>query len=120
MFRPLIAAAALSIVAVPAAAQPDGKQIYDLQCNFCHADETLGPPLTGIHERKVAAGDWEFSDALKARKEEAWTEANLDAFLKAPNTFAPGTKMQMAVTDDANRKAIIDYLKTLKAEPKPE
>ena len=114
MIRIALAAAALSIVAAPAAAQPDGKQLYDLQCSFCHADETLGPPLTGIHERKIAAGEWEFSDALKARKEETWTEANLDAFLKAPNTFAAGTKMQMAVTDDANRKAIIEYLKTLK------
>jgi cytochrome c len=114
MFRTLIAAAALSIVAAPAVAQPDGKQIFDLQCSFCHNDETMGPTLTGVHERKIASAPFEWSDALKAKGDQTWTDANLDAFLKAPNEFAPGTKMQMAVPDDANRAAIIAYLKTLK------
>jgi cytochrome c len=121
MIRTAIAVAALSLVVAPAVAQPapaaagpDGKQIFDLQCGFCHNDDTMGPSLTGVHERKIAAGGFEYSDSLKAKKEEAWTDANLDAFLKAPNEFAPGTKMQMAVTDDANRAAVIAYLKTLK------
>ena len=114
MFRIAFAVAALSLVAAPALAQPDGKQLYDLQCKFCHDDDTMGPTMTGVHERKIAAGGFEYSDSLKAKSDQTWTEANLDAFLKAPNEFAPGTKMQMAVTDDANRKAIIEYLKTLK------
>jgi cytochrome c len=118
MIRIALAAAALSIVAAPAIAQePDaakGKELYDLQCNFCHNDDTMGPTLTGVHGRKIASGGFEYSDSLKAKKEEPWTDAHLDAFLKSPNEFAPGTKMQMAVTDDANRAAIIAYLKTLK------
>ena len=60
------------------------------------------------------AGGFEYADAVKAKGDQTWTDANLEAFLKAPNEFAPGTKMQMAVTDDANRAAIIAYLKTLK------
>ena len=46
---------------------------------------------------KIAARpDFTYSPALKA-KDGAWTDANLDAFLKAPMAFAPGTRMPVAV-----------------------
>ena len=119
MIRTLTAVAALSIAALagPALAQPDGKQLYELQCKFCHDDDTLGPPLAGVHERKIGSTSFEYSDSMKAKgADQTWNDANLEAFLKAPNDFTPGTKMQMSVTDDANRAAIITYLKTLKPE----
>lgn len=109
------AAAALSLAAAaPALAQPNGQELFSLQCKFCHDDETLGPSLTGVAGRKIAGTGFEYSDALKAKSDQTWTDENLHAFLKAPNDFASGTKMQMAVPDDANRQAIIDYLKSLK------
>ena len=118
MFRTAAALAAvtLSLVAAPALAQPDGKQLFDLQCKLCHDDETLGPTLVGIENRKMAATSFEYSDGLKAKGAAGttWTDAELDAFLKAPTAHTPGSKMMMAVGDDASRAAIIAYLKTLK------
>ena len=115
MIRPAVAAALfLAAVAPPAFAQ-DGEQTYKLQCALCHDDEALGPSLVGVHERKIGGTGFEYSDSLKAKGEtDTWTDANLDAFLKNPNGFAPGSKMSMSVADDATRAAVIAYIKTLK------
>ena len=112
----VLAALTLSLGAVPALAQPDGEQLYNLQCSFCHADESMGPSLTGVAGRKLASGGFEYSEAMKAKGEAGatWTDEELDAFLKAPTAHTPGSKMMMSVSDDANRAAIIAYLKTLK------
>jgi cytochrome c len=121
MFRPVAFAAvmtlgAASLLAAPAMAQPDGKGLYDLQCKFCHEDDSLGPPLAGVAGRKMGSTSFDHSAALKAKGEAGatWTDAELDAFLKAPTEHTPGAKMMMAVPDDAARKAIVEYLKTLK------
>jgi cytochrome c len=116
MLRAAFAALAVSLAAAPALAQPDGQQLFNLQCNFCHNDESLGPNLTGVAGRKIASTGFEYSEALKAKGEAGatWTDEELDAFLKAPATHTPGTKMMMSVTDDASRAAIITYLKSLK------
>jgi len=117
MFRTAaLAALALSLLAAPALAQPDGEQLFKQQCGLCHDDETMGPTLAGVADRKVASGAFEFSPALKAKGEAGatWTDAELDAFLKSPTAYAPGAKMFMAVPQDENRAAIIAYLKTLK------
>ena len=118
---PILLATALSLLVAPAVAQPapaaagpDGKQIFDLQCGFCHNDDTMGPSLTGVHERKIAAGGFEYSDSLKAKKEEAWTDANLDTWLANPKKFAPGTKMMIPVANPDDRAALVAHLKTLK------
>ena len=73
----------------------------------------MGPTLTGVAGGPIAAKSFAYSPGLKA-KGGTWTDANLDAFLKAPPTFAPGTKMLISVGAEPNRKAIIEYLKTLK------
>ena len=113
---PFWLAMALSFSAAPALAQPDGAQLFNLQCKFCHDDESLGPNLTGVADRKMGSTSFEYSAELKAKGEAGatWTDAEFDAFLKAPATHTPGSKMMMSVTDDANRAAIIAYLKTLK------
>ena len=91
----------------------DGAQLFNMQCKMCHGGSPMGPSLTGIAGQKIGEGTFAFSPALKA-KGGTWTDANLDAFLKNPNEFAPGSKMSMSVTDDAARAAVIAYLKTLK------
>lgn len=122
MFRPafaaVLAAGALGVpmlAATPAVAQ-DGKGQFELQCKFCHDDDSLGPNLTGVAGRKLGATGFDYSDAMKAKGGEGrtWTDEELDAFLKAPADHLPGTKMMMSVSDDAARKAIVEYLKTLK------
>jgi len=112
----VFAALVLSLLAAPALAQPDGEALYNQQCGLCHSDDTLGPSLTGLADRKVAATSFEYSPALKAKGDAGttWTDAELDAFLKSPPAYAPGAKMFTAVPQDENRAAIIAYLKTLK------
>jgi cytochrome c len=112
MFRSIAAALTLSLVAAPALAA-DGAQLFNMQCKMCHNGSPMGPNLTGVAGGPVAAKEFAYSPALKA-KGGTWTDANLDAFLKAPAQFAPGTKMLISVPSDENRAAIIGFLKALK------
>lgn len=113
----LVAAAmGLSLAASPAWAA-GGKEQFDETCAECHAlgpSSADAPTLRGVAGRKVASlTDFQYSAALKA-KGGVWTEANLDAFLANPQTYAPGTTMYVSVASPADRKAIIDYLATVK------
>ena len=55
-----------------------------------------------------------YSDPLK-NAGLTWDEATLDKWLTAPMTMVPGTKMVFpGMPDPARRKAVIDYLNTLK------
>jgi cytochrome c len=113
MVRFVSAALALSLAATPALAA-DGATLFNVQCKMCHGTSVMGPKLEGVAGGKIAGRtDFAYSPALKA-KGGKWTDANLDAYLKAPTTFAPGTKMMISVAPDENRKAIIAHLKTLK------
>lgn len=113
MPRAVAFAAVLSLVAAPALAA-DGAQLFNLQCKMCHTGTVMGPALNGVAGGPVAAkAGFTYSPGLKA-KGGTWTDANLDAFLKAPAQFAPGTKMLSAVPAAESRAAIIDYLKALK------
>lgn len=112
MLRAAAAALALSFAAAPALAA-DGQQLFNMQCKMCHGGSPMGPSLAGIAGQKIGEGTFAFSPALK-NKEGVWTDANLDAFLKSPTTFAPGTKMMIAVPNDENRAALVAYIKSLK------
>lgn len=112
MLRAFAIAAALSMTAAPVLAA-DGQQLFNMQCKMCHGGSPLGPVLTGVAGGDIATKTFAYSAGLKA-KGGKWTDANLDAFLKAPAGFAPGTKMLISVPSDENRTAIIGYLKTLK------
>ena len=113
MVRFAFAAAALSLAATPALAA-DGANLFNMQCKMCHAGSVMGPSLAGVAGGKIAArSDFAYSPALKG-KDGTWTDDNLDAFLKAPSAFAPGSRMMVSVPSDENRAAIVDYLKTLK------
>lgn len=102
-----------------AAAAKTGEDVFR-KCIACHTvtpegRNGIGPGLHGVSGRAVAsAPGFTYSNGLKA-KGGVWDEANLDAFLTAPAKWAPGTKMMFAgINDVADRKALIDYLATLK------
>jgi cytochrome c2 len=116
LFAAAFATAAVSLAGAPALAQPNGAELFALQCKFCHDDDSLGPNLTGVADRKMGSTSFDYSAALKAKGEAGatWTDAELDHFLKAPAEHTPGTKMMMSVAADPDRAAIIAYLKTLK------
>ncbi len=94
----------------------DGEKVFK-KCKACHkfGKNALGPDLTGIVGRKAGAVKFKYSKALMAKSEEGlvWTEENLDAFLKKPKKFIKKTKMSFAgLKKEADRKAVIEYLKT--------
>jgi len=112
LFAPVLLLAA----AAPAFAAT-GEALFIDNCGDCHTVEPpsgTAPALKGVVGRKVASlGDFQYSDALKA-KGGTWTEAALDAFIANPKAYAPGTQMTAGAADPADRKAIIDYLKSVK------
>src|SRR5690606_10308604 len=67
-------------------------------CIGCHdlsrsASATGRIPLAGVAGRKIASvPDVDYTPALQ-RLGGVWTPERLDAFISAPNTFAPGTAM---------------------------
>ena len=104
----------LLLAAAPAFAAT-GQDVFIDKCGDCHTvDPPSGtaPALKGVVGRKVASlPDFQYSDALKA-KGGTWTEAALDAFIADPKAYAAGTQMTAGAADPADRKAIIDYLKS--------
>lgn len=113
--RIALAAALVLASALPAAAE-DGKALFNAQCRSCHTltgtSGPTGPTLKGVSGRKIAgAPGFAYSAGLKA-KAGTWTDASLDAYLSAPSTFAPGTRMFARVAQPAARSAVIAYLKT--------
>ncbi len=113
MLRLFAVSAVLSLAAAPALAA-DGAQLFNMQCKMCHGGTPMAPSLAGVAGGPIAGKEgFAYSTALKG-KGGTWTDENLDAFLKSPSAFAPGTKMMISVPGEADRAAIIAYLKTLK------
>jgi len=103
----LLAAKAICADAQPAAFE---------RCAACHGAQTdLGPNLAGVFGRKAGSrDDFRYSRPL-ARSGVTWDERSLDEFLKAPDQFIPGTRTPFeGIASEAERVAIIGYLKTLK------
>ena len=85
-------------------------------CTACHyLDQRanfVGPQLVGIFGRPVAdIRTDEYSEALK-RVGGNWTAERLSAFLKEPQTYAPGTKMAVNGWSDDEVQAIVAYLQS--------
>ena len=69
----------------------------------------------GVLERPIAsAKEYNYSQALKSFSGK-WTAEKMDAFLKNPDRFAPGTSMRLPpIQDPKDRASLIEYLKTQK------
>lgn len=113
----LAAAVSMIVLAGPVAAQGmGGEQLFKQRCQTCHqvkagAPAVLGPNLAGVVGRKAASTPYKYSPAL-AKAKLSWSRDNLDKYLAAPTKLVPGTRMVIAVSDPAQRKAIIEYLAT--------
>lgn len=95
-------------------------------CVACHSFEAngankTGPALYDLVERPVAAhAGFSYSEGAKAKSAEKWTYDNLNAFLKNPKGWMPGTKMAYGgVKNDKKRADLMAYLASLSAAPKP-
>lgn len=117
--KALFFAAVLGVLAGAASAQ-DPAVLFNQKCGNCHSatdadSNPEGPSLKGVYGRQIASlGDFDYSTGLKARGTGHWGDAELDAYLASPKTFAPGGSMLVNVPDPAMRAAIIGYLKTAK------
>ena len=94
-------------------------------CKVCHKFDKgggtlMGPDLYGVVGRKIASVEgFNYTPALKAHEGD-WTYEKLDAWLKNPQAFAPGTAMAFpGVADDKKRAAIIAFLRTNAETPVP-
>jgi cytochrome c len=102
-----------------AATEAPAKPIAFAACAACHSVSAghhgIGPSLAGVFGRKAGSlPGFDYSAAMK-RSGKVWDEAALDNFLTSPMAAVPGTRMSyMGQTDPAKRKALIEYLKTLK------
>jgi cytochrome c len=100
-----------------AGAGPDGKALFETNCDVCHIavkdqPSGIGPNLFGVVGRSAGAvSDFQYSDALSPKKL-VWTEQMLDKFLENPAQAVPGNAMPFAgLPNAADRAKIISYLK---------
>ena len=106
--------------AAPAKEDDAGQVAFNTHCRTCHSvdkdDNRLGPSLHGIFGAKAgqAKGFANYSGQLTA--DMTWDEATLDKFIENPSAIASNTTMKpfAGIPDAAQRKLIIDYLKTQK------
>ena len=101
-----------------------GKSAFRV-CASCHTTaprgtregdmRMVGPNLHGIVGQPAAAvPGFAYSQAMR-NSGLVWDEAALDAFIEHPQTVVRGTRMSFfGEPDPEKRKAIVDYLKTLK------
>lgn len=113
----IIAGAAISpLLAAPPAV--NGETLFRQRCQVCHSADAakpagVGPNLRGVVGRKAATGTFNYSPAMK-QSNITWNQTNLDRYLAAPTKTVPGTRMVIAVSDAAQRAAIIKYLSQTK------
>jgi cytochrome c len=102
------------------AGNPDAGEVIFRRCVACHrlgpdATNSVGPVLNGIVGR--AAGTYPgyaYSDANK-NSGVVWSEKALAAYLPAPTTFIPGTKMPVSLPEPQDVADVIAYLKQFDA-----
>ena len=112
------------IVAAPTTLPPGSSKhgaVVFKQCAVCHkigphAQNSVGPVLTGVVGRHAARyPGYSYSSAMK-KSGIVWNAASLSQFLHAPRKFVPGTRMGFL---GLNRKQdvadVIAYLKTFEA-----
>lgn len=132
-----VAAPATTAAAAPPALAPiaplmaeanaeNGQRIARQQCGACHNFAQGGPNGVGPNLYAVLGGPhahaqgFAYSPVLTGMKDKNWDYENLNAFIAAPRTYAPGTRMGYAgLASPAQRADVIAYLRTLDANPKP-
>ena len=100
-----------------------GEGIAKKQCASCHSfndggKNGVGPNLYGVMGRDHAAvAGFNFSPAVKG-KPGPWNYEEMNAWLKKPAAYAPGTKMAFAgISNDKQRADVVAYLRSLAKTP---
>lgn len=85
-------------------------------CAHCHqvgptARNSSGPVLNNLLGRKAASTDYPYSKAMR-ESGIVWDEGTLRAFLKAPQSVVPRTRMAFGGMEDKDIDALMDFLKS--------
>jgi cytochrome c len=114
------------LAALLAAADPAQGQTVAKKCAACHNFEKGGPNKVGpnlwdiVGAKHAHKDDYSYSKAMSDMADKEWSYAELDAFLAAPKTYVPGTKMTfVGIKKPEDRAALIAYLRSLSDSPKP-
>ena len=89
------------------------------KCKACHTvneggKHKAGPNLFGIVGKQAGSTDFKKYKGLKG-SDIVWTDDNLDKWLKNPKKFiGKKTSMVLKLKKEADRKNVIEYLKTQK------
>lgn len=92
-----------------------GQDIFDKKCAKCHTldKDKEGPRLRNVFGRPAASvPTFQYSDALKGAKF-SWNETTLNAWLTDPDKMVPDNDMAFHLDSGSDRKAVIEYLKSL-------
>ena len=114
-----VCALPLPVAAQGAPAASAGASLFASRCAACHSLDAnrVGPMLRGVVGRKVASvAGYDYSDALR-RAGGRWDARRLQAWLRDPQSVAPGTKMAFSLATAADRDAVIAYLSSLRPAP---
>src|ERR1700722_274624 len=95
-----------------------GRRIFEPPCPLCRTPcehPGQGPGLGVIVVRKTASMPFGYSPAMRGAHL-TWDRATFDRFLAAPAALVPGTTMPVAIADEGERRAVVDYLASLTNE----
>jgi len=119
----LVAGSFVTAAAIATTGAPDGKDpkvAFNNHCRTCHSiqpgDNRLGPSLHGVMGRKAGDVDgYQYSPGFETTNL-VWNDETMDKFIANPNAVFPGSNMATfaGLNDAGDRKAIVDYLNTLK------
>lgn len=123
---PVAAAGLASIVPLIGSADlSKGQAFVQQQCSSCHTLNQggaagVGPNLYGVVGGPMFAGNFSYSNAVKAKAKGNWNYDNMNAWLADPSGFAPGTQMSYSgIKNTQTRADAVAYLRSLSANPLP-
>jgi cytochrome c len=98
------------------AQEADGERLFRQRCSSCHSLEAgqnrAGPSLAGVSGRTAGTVEGaRYSPALRDSNV-VWNAQTLDSFLTNPRQFVRGTTMAISVTNENQRRALVDFLTT--------
>lgn len=103
-----------------------GDALVHQVCTSCHAvnegaSDGVGPNLSDVTGRPIGGlPHYSYSQALKTRHGQKWSDQALSDWLTSPARFAPGTRMSLVgLPDPVQRADIIAYLHTLGSSDTP-
>lgn len=115
----------LGLFNTPAEAAGDaeaGGKLFTRICGGCHnvgpsVRSSFGPQLNGILGRTAGSvADYQYSAAMKSSGI-VWTREKLVAYLDAPKTVVPGTRMIFwGLSDPEKIDNLLAYLQTFQAQ----